>query len=44
MEYVGIFVRLCLDDCKNRLNRLSFYFAVFSFFFFFLKAQDVSLV
>lgn len=35
MEYVGIFVRLCLDDCKNRLNRLSFYFAVFSFFFFF---------
>lgn len=37
-----MFVRLCLDDCKNRLNRLCGFIS--QFFFFFCKAQDVSKV
>lgn len=36
-----MFVRLCLDDCKNRLNRLC---GFISQFFFLCKAQDVSKV
>lgn len=30
-----MFVRLCLDDCKNRLNRLCGFIS--QFFFFFLQ-------
>lgn len=33
VEYAGIFVRLCLDDCKNRLNRLCGFISQFFFFF-----------
>lgn len=28
-----MFVRLCLDDCKNRLNRLCGFISQFFFFF-----------
>lgn len=32
-----MFVRLCLDDCKNRLNRLCGFISQFFFFFFFAR-------